>query len=65
MKLIIMQLPRDPSSYLLGQNNFLNNLFSKNLSLCSSPKVRDQVSHPYSMAKYTVGFWYEALIGLS
>jgi hypothetical protein len=46
MKLIIMQLPRDPSSYLLGQNNFLNNLFSKNLSLYSSPKVRDQVSHP-------------------
>jgi hypothetical protein len=27
---------------------FLNTLFWKTLSLCSSPKVRDQVSHPYS-----------------
>jgi hypothetical protein len=38
----------DPSSSLLGPNILLNTLFSKNLSLCSSPKVRDQVSHPYS-----------------
>jgi hypothetical protein len=48
MKLINMQLPHDPFSYLLGQNNFLNNLFSKTLNLCSSPKMRDHVSHPYS-----------------
>jgi hypothetical protein len=38
----------DPSSYLLGPNILLNTLFSNTLSLCSSPKVRDQVSHPYS-----------------
>jgi hypothetical protein len=37
----------DPSSSLLGPN-ILNTLFSKTLSLCSSPNVRDQVSHPYS-----------------
>jgi hypothetical protein len=39
----------DPSSCLLGPNIFLNTLFSKTLSLRSSPKVRDQVSHPYSI----------------
>jgi hypothetical protein len=39
---------QDPSSSLLGPNIFLNTLFSKNLSLCSSLKVRGQVSHPYS-----------------
>jgi hypothetical protein len=38
----------DPSSSLLGSNILLNTLFSKPLSLCSSPKVRDYVSHPYS-----------------
>jgi hypothetical protein len=48
MNHIIMQFLHDPSSSLLGPNIFLNNLFSKTLSLCSSHKVRDQVSHPYS-----------------
>jgi hypothetical protein len=38
----------DPFSYLLGPNILLNTLFSKTLSLCSSLKVRDQVSHPYN-----------------
>jgi hypothetical protein len=33
---------------MLGPNILLNSLFSKTLGLCSSPKVRDQVSHPYS-----------------
>jgi hypothetical protein len=37
-----------PSSSLLGPNILLNTQFSKTLSLCSSPKVRDQVSHPPS-----------------
>jgi len=37
-----------PSSSLLGPNILLNSLFSKTISLCSSLKVRDQVSHPYS-----------------
>jgi hypothetical protein len=37
----------DPSSFLLGQN-ILNTLFSKTLSLCSSPKAKDQVSQPYT-----------------
>jgi hypothetical protein len=36
----------DPSSSLLSPN--INTLFSKTLSLCSSLKVRDEVSHPYS-----------------
>jgi hypothetical protein len=36
---------RDQSSSLLGPNILLNTLFSKTLSLCSSLKVRDQVSH--------------------
>jgi hypothetical protein len=37
----------DPSSSLLGPN-ILNTLFSENLGLCSSLKVRDQVSYPCS-----------------
>jgi hypothetical protein len=37
----------DPSSSLLGPN-ILNTQFSKTVSLCSSLKVRDQVSHPYN-----------------
>jgi hypothetical protein len=32
----------------LSPNILLNTLFSKTLSLCSSLKVKDQVSHPYS-----------------
>jgi hypothetical protein len=48
MKFIIMQFsPRSVFS-LLGQNFLLNTLFSKTLSLLSSFKVRDQVSHPYN-----------------
>jgi hypothetical protein len=47
VKFIIMQF--SPwSIFLLGPNIFLKTLFSKTLSLCSSSKVRDQVSHPYS-----------------
>ena len=37
--------PLTPSH--LGQNILLSTLFSKSLSLCSSPSVSDQVSHPY------------------
>jgi hypothetical protein len=37
----------DPSTSLLGPN-ILNTLFSETLSSCSSFKMRDQVSHPYS-----------------
>jgi hypothetical protein len=38
-------------------------LFSKTLSLCSTPKVRDQVSHPYSTngkitIMYISVFWF-------
>jgi hypothetical protein len=50
VKFIIMQFSLDPSSSLLGPNIFLNALFSKTLSLCSSLKVRDQVLHSYSTA---------------
>jgi hypothetical protein len=43
-----------PPPPLLGPKTFLNTLFSKPC-LCSSPKVRDQVSHPYSTSgKITV-----------
>jgi hypothetical protein len=35
------------ASSLLGPNILLSTLFSNTLSLCSSPSVRDQVSHPY------------------
>jgi hypothetical protein len=46
-----------PSSSLLVPNILLNTLFSKSLSLCSSLKVRGQVSHPYSTTgKITVFF---------
>jgi hypothetical protein len=41
VKFIIMQFLHNPSSFLLGPNIFLNSLFSKTLSLCSSLKVRD------------------------
>jgi hypothetical protein len=47
VKFIIMQF--SPWS------TFLNTLFSKTLSLCSSPEVRDQVLDPYSISgKITV-----------
>jgi hypothetical protein len=39
---------QDLSSSLLGPNILLKTLFSESPSLCSSLKVRDQVSHPYS-----------------
>jgi hypothetical protein len=38
------------TSSLFGPNILPNPLFSNTLSLCSSPTVRDQVSHP-SQAK--------------
>jgi hypothetical protein len=67
MKSIIMQF--SPWSVFLPFRSkyFLNTLFSKPHSLCSSLKVRDQVSHPYSInGKITVlyilifrFFWYK------
>jgi hypothetical protein len=67
VKFIIVQFLNDPSFSLLGPNILLNTLFSETLSLCSSPKVRDQVSHPYNTTgKITVLYilifrfcWYE------
>jgi hypothetical protein len=47
VKFIICNFLHDPSSSLLGPNILLNTLYSKTLSLCSSPKVGDQVSQPY------------------
>jgi hypothetical protein len=38
----------DPSSFLLSSNILLNTVFWETLSLCSSLKVRDKVSLPYS-----------------
>jgi hypothetical protein len=48
MKLLIMQfsLPSVASSFF-GSNILLNTLFPNTLSLCSSLKIRDQISHPY------------------
>jgi hypothetical protein len=57
VKFIIMQFSPRSVSFLLGPNILLNTLFSKTLSLCSSPKVRDQVSHPYStIGKITLSY---------
>ena len=39
--------PLPVTSSLLGQNILITTLFSNTLSLRSSPKVSDQVSHPY------------------
>jgi hypothetical protein len=47
VKFIIMQFSLR-SVFILGPTILLNNPFSKTLNLCSSLKVRDQVSHPYS-----------------
>jgi hypothetical protein len=54
MKFIIMQF--SPQSFsILGPNILLNTLFPKTISLCSSLKVRYQVSHPHSITgKITV-----------
>jgi hypothetical protein len=55
VKFIIMQFSSRSVFSLLGPNILLNTVFSKTLSLCSSLKVRDQVSHPYStIGKITV-----------
>jgi hypothetical protein len=35
------------TSSLIGPNILLRTLFSNTVSLCCSPNVRDQVSHPY------------------
>jgi hypothetical protein len=57
VKFITVQFsPR--SVFLLGPNILLNTLFSKTLSLCSSPKVRDQVSHPYRTTGKNDSFVY-------
>jgi hypothetical protein len=48
MKITLCNFLHDPSSFLLGPNILLNTLFSNTLSLCSSLKVKDQFSHPYS-----------------
>jgi hypothetical protein len=46
-----------PSSSLLGPNIFLNTLFSETLSLCSSLKVKDHVSHPYRTTGKIIVFY--------
>jgi hypothetical protein len=55
MKFIIMQFS-SWSIFIAFSSRYLpNTLFSKILSLCSSFKVRDQVSHPYdTTGKITV-----------
>ena len=41
--------PLDPvTSSIIGRNIFLSTPFSRNLSLCNTLNVRDQVSHPYT-----------------
>ncbi|PNF31822.1 hypothetical protein B7P43_G09339, partial [Cryptotermes secundus] len=47
MKLLIMQFSPASCPSLFGSNILLNTFFSNTLSLCSSLKVRDQISHPY------------------
>jgi hypothetical protein len=46
-------------SSLLSPNTLLSTLFSNTFSLCSSPNVRDQVSHPYkTTGKITVFVYF-------
>jgi hypothetical protein len=47
----------DPSSSLLGPNIFLNTLFSKTLSLCSSLKVRNHLGRTFLRFRIT-GYLY-------
>jgi hypothetical protein len=47
VKVIIMQFS-PLSVFLRFRSKYLNTLFSETLSLCSSLKMRDHVSHPYS-----------------
>jgi hypothetical protein len=47
MKLLVMQFSPFSRPSLFGPNILLSTLFSNTLSLCSSPNVRNQVSHPY------------------
>jgi hypothetical protein len=58
MKLLIVQLT-PLSSYVipLWFKHSLRTLFSNTLSLCSSLKVRDQVSHPYKTTGRITGFY--------
>jgi hypothetical protein len=51
----------DPSSSLLGPDILLNILFSETLSVCSSLKVRDQVSHPHSTTGKIYSFVFSDL----
>ena len=44
---LTVQYPSAPCSSLLGPNTFLSTLSSHILTLCSSLKEKDQVSHPY------------------
>jgi hypothetical protein len=44
-------------STLFGNNRLLSNLFSNTLNLCSSPNVRDHVSHPYKTTCKTIVFF--------
>jgi hypothetical protein len=45
------------TSYLFGPNILLSTLFSKTFSLLSSPKARDQVSHPYRTTGKIIVFY--------
>ena len=50
-----MQFSLQPlfTSFLLVPNTPLSALYSKTLSLCSCPIVRNQVSHPYKATEKT------------
>jgi hypothetical protein len=49
MKLLIIRFSLTSWQSLFGSNILLSTLFSNTLNLCSSLKVRDQVSHPYKI----------------
>jgi hypothetical protein len=49
MKLLINMFYPTSCQLFLGPNVIVNNLFSNTLSLCSSLKVKDQVSRPYKI----------------
>jgi hypothetical protein len=50
MKLLVMQFSQPyVTSFLFGPNVLLSTLISDTLILCSSLKVRDQISHPHKI----------------
>jgi hypothetical protein len=62
VKLLIMQLHHPVTSFLLGTNILLNNLFPNTPIICSSRNVRDQVSHRYKITGKIIVLYISAFM---